>query len=66
MSDPKTKELLDIVQHQASLQSLWLMEPTIVEALLQAALRHLHAIIEDDLVAAKRAKDFYWNVEAEL
>lgn len=60
------EELADIVQHQASLESLWLLEPTITEALLMAAIRHLHAVIENNPRAAKAAKEIYWDVESEL
>ena len=59
----KPGELAEIVAHQANLESLWLMHPTITEALLMAALRHLHAVIENNPVAAKAAKRIYWNVE---
>jgi hypothetical protein len=59
-------DLKAIVEHQANMESLWLAEPTIHEALLQAALRHLHAAIEGDEGVAKVSKDFYWNLESEM
>lgn len=62
----KIAELQKIVDHQAGMESLWLMYPTITEAALMAALRHLHAVIEDDEVSAKEAKKHYWDLESEL
>jgi hypothetical protein len=59
-------DLKAIVEHQANMESLWLDKPTIHEALLQAALRHLHAVIEGDVGIAKVSKDFYWNLESEM
>lgn len=65
-----TREDLDklerIVKHQADLESLWLMNTTITEALLMAALRHLHAVIEGDDVSANRSKSIYWHAEDDL
>ncbi len=61
-----TKTLQEIVDHQANLESLWLMHPTITEALLMAALRHLHAVIEGHQAEAESAKRVYWGVESEL
>lgn len=61
-----TDEIKKILAHQANLESLWLLKPTIGEALLQAALRHLTAVLEGDPAMAKIAKDIYWDVESEL
>lgn len=62
----RPNQLKEIVEHQANIASLWLMHPTITEALLMAALRHLHAVIEGDEKAAALAKQVYWNVESDL
>lgn len=58
-----TKEelLKDIVFHQALLESLWPLEPTSTEFILSSALRHLHAVIEDDFELAKIYKNTYWD-----
>lgn len=62
----KESELQAIVEHQLNMESLWLMKPTISEAILIAALRHLHAVIEGDEVMAALSKRAYWNLESEL
>ena len=60
-------EIEKIVEHQANMESLWPGEfPPIKVALLGAALRHLHAVIEGDYEAAKKAKQIYWGLESEL
>jgi hypothetical protein len=59
-------ELKDIVNHQAFMESLWALEPTINEAMLQAALRHIHAVIEGNEEMAEKAKNIYWNLESEM
>jgi hypothetical protein len=62
-----TPNVHEIIAHQANLESLWAMHPTTInEALLQAALRHLHAAIEGDEASAQEAKGRYWNVEDEM
>lgn len=59
-------ELEDVVKHQAEMQSLWIKNPTATEVILMAALRHLHALIEDDPHMAKICKEFYWDLESDL
>ena len=59
-------DLQAIVNHQAEMESLWLMHPTITEAMLMAALRHLHAVIEGDELSAEKSKRQYWNLEEEM
>lgn len=59
-------EIKEILEHQAQMESLWLINPTITESILQAALRHLTAVLQGQPVMAKIAKDMYWNVESEL
>ena len=61
-----TKEIEEILEHQAGMESLWLIEPTIGEALLQAALRHLTAALRGESVIAKINKDMYWHCDDEL
>ncbi len=62
-----TKEIEEILEHQAGMESLWsLLNPTISEAMLQAALRHLTAVLQGEPVMAKIAKDLYWNCDSEL
>lgn len=58
--------LKEIVEHQATMESLWILNPTITEAMLQSALRHLHAVIEKDYELANIYKDRYWNLEEKL
>jgi hypothetical protein len=59
--------IMRVIEHQSEMDSLWPGEfPSIQVALLGAALRHLHAVIEGDALAAKQAKDIYWNLESEL
>lgn len=60
------EELVDVVNHQSNLSSLWLLNPTITEAMLQYSLRHLHAIIEGDRASSSYYKKRYWNLEDEL
>jgi hypothetical protein len=60
------KRLIEIVNHQANMESLWLLNPTMTEALLMSALRHLHAVIEGDTILAEIQKQYYWNVDSEL
>lgn len=57
--------LKQIVEHQANMETLWLSAPTFGEAMLQSALRHLHAAIEGDLELAEQVKKQYWNLESE-
>jgi hypothetical protein len=64
------KEIKKVVDHQANLVSLW-AEPvgrkvTMHESMLMAALRHLHAVIEGDVLMAKIMKQRYWHIEDEL
>lgn len=66
MNELQMKELREAVEHQAKMESLWLMNPTITEAMLMAALRHLHAIIEGDEEIIDAVKAEYWNLESEL
>ncbi len=66
MSPTQTRELIEVANHQAEMESLWLQSPTITEALLMAALRHLHAVIEADRRAADKSKAIYWNCDIEL
>lgn len=69
MTDLKA-QLKEIVEHQAKMQSLWALpidRPiTFSEAMLAAALRHLHAVIEGDELMAKAAKKLYWDLESEI
>lgn len=58
--------LKEIVEHQANMETLWTLHPTITEAALQAALRHLHAIIENDNDLAEFYKHAYWDIESEM
>lgn len=58
--------LKNIVNHQAEIETLWLMHPTITEHLLISALRHLHAAIEGDQELAEFYKNEYWEVETDL
>lgn len=60
------KELQSIVDYQAELESLWTDTASITEHMLQAALRHLHAVIEGDEEMAELYKPVYWYVESEL
>lgn len=60
------EELKEIVNHQAEIESLWLLAPTISEHLLMSALRHLHAVIEGDEEMADLYKVAYWYLESEL
>lgn len=60
------QHIIEVVEHQANMESLWLLEPTFNEAILIAALRHLHAVIEGDDLMAKEAKAAYWTLEIEL
>jgi hypothetical protein len=59
-----------VVAHQAKMESIWaapIGRPhTMQEAILLAALRHLHAVIEGDLIKAEAIKRLYWNMESEL
>ncbi len=66
MSPTQTRELIAVANHQVDMKSLWTIEPTITEALLMAALRHLHAVIEADRWAADKCKAIYWNCDCEL
>lgn len=70
MTESQIKELKEIVNHQANMESLWAMpiykQPTIMESLLCAALRHLHAVIEGDGRFAAHVKEQYWNLESEI
>ena len=59
-------ELKEVCDRQAGIESFWLLNPRIGEYLFMAALRHLHAIVEEDEEAAERAKKKYWNVEEDL
>lgn len=62
----KLQRLKEIVEHQSNL-NIWPAEKVrLSEGLLAAALRHLHAVIEDDEVAEKLAKQIYWDVDSEL
>lgn len=66
MIEKQMKELAEIVKQQAEMQSFWLSKPTINEHLLQVALRHLHAVIENDPVTAAKMKKEYWDLESEM
>lgn len=55
-------EIKEILEHQADMESLWTLDPTITEALLQAALRHLTAVLQGEPVMAKLSKDMYWGM----
>lgn len=59
-------ELRDTIEHQAGMESLWCRPNTIGEAILQAALRHLHAIVDEDPEIAYLSRQQYWNVDDEL
>lgn len=68
-ADQRFKELVQIIRHQAAMETLWGIsdEPSrISEAMLQAALRHLHAVIEGDIAASRTAKAEYWDLESEM
>jgi len=58
-----------VVAHQAKMESIWAApigrHHTMQEAILLAALRHLHAVIEGDLIAAEIVKKMYWDMESE-
>lgn len=60
------QNLKEIVNHQAKMESLWLAHPTLIEAMQQAALRHLHAVIENDPIIAEEFKKAYWELEGNL
>jgi hypothetical protein len=60
------QNLKEIVIHQANMEGLWPMHPTIQEHLLISALRHLHAVIEGDEEMADLYKPEYWYLESEL
>lgn len=66
----KDEHVLDIVRHQANMESLWATPcgrmHTLHESLLMAALRHLHAVVEGDIITAERAKKHYWDLESEM
>ncbi len=67
MTEKQIKELNKIVSHQAEMESLWPgVFPSLHLALMGAALRHLHAVIENDWVTAQKSKDVYWELESEL
>ena len=67
MSDAKKiRELLRIMNHQLCLDGLWPRVRTPAEAYLIAALQHLHAVIEDDVVFAKYVKGKYWDLDVEV
>jgi hypothetical protein len=70
MSEADIANLKRVIEHQANMESLWAEPfgrlPTVHETLLKAALRHLHAIIENDQTAAFRAHKIYWDLESEL
>jgi hypothetical protein len=51
--------IYDLVLHQAKDESLWCEARTIGEANIQLALRHLHAVIEDDHKAAEQYANKY-------
>jgi len=65
--EDKLADLKEIVEHQANMETMWLdSPPTIAEAMLQSALRHLHAVIEGDAEMAKLSKENYWDLESEM
>lgn len=70
MTNDKGAELLAIVNHQANTPSLWSTPldgaPSLHETMLQAALRHLHAVIEGTPEIAKLFKEQYWEMDSEL
>ncbi len=54
--------LKQIVEHQAEMESLWNLDMFNRQvSLLTAALRHLHAVIEGDVITADLAKRCYWE-----
>lgn len=58
--------LKQIVEHQANMELLWDPQVKSLElAMLQSALRHLHAVIEGDFELAVQVKKQYWNLESE-
>lgn len=64
-------ELLKIVEHQTNMQTLWTTTredglETVEVAMLRAALRHLHAVIEENAIVAAESKSLYWELESEL
>lgn len=66
----KDQALRLIVLHQSNIECLWGDaedggKVSINEALLRFALRHLHAVIEDDHEYAAKVMPKYWNVESE-
>lgn len=66
MTPTQKKELVSVANRQAEMKSLWPLNPTLTEALLVAAIRHLHAVIEADRKAADASKKKYWDLESEL
>lgn len=70
MTNDKGAELLAIVNHQANMPSLWSTRldgsVSLHEAMLQAALRHLHAVIEGTPEMAEMFKKQYWEMDSEL
>jgi len=55
-----------VVDHQANMECLWVDKPLITEQTLMAALRHLHAVIENDHMEAERSKKQYWHMEPKI
>lgn len=66
MTKEQIKELSEIVEHQANMETIWAEPVPITEAILQAALRHIHAVLEGDKAAAELYKEIYWHLEDEL
>lgn len=57
----QSDEVKSILEHQADMHALWSIDPSAPEAILQAALRHLTAVLQGEPLMAKIAKDIYWN-----
>ena len=63
-------KIKEVVDHQADMETLWSKPidrlPTMAESALQAALRHLHAVIENQPFIAETYKKAYWEMDSEL
>ena len=70
MTEAQISNLERVVEHQSKMTSIW-SEPvdrkrTIQETVLLAALRHLHAIVENDPDTAFLCYRKYWDIDSEL
>lgn len=65
-AEQKIEELKKVIAHQADMETLWCTNVGISEFMTQMALRHLHAIVEDEPKRALECKQTYWELESEL